>query len=148
MARCTRVWCAALLIAGTLSCRPEQQRAAAAGRSLRDDFGDVVALDGAPPQRIVSLDPATTAMLFAMGAGQRVVGRTRWDTYPPAALAVPDMGEVTDPMSRSCSPQNQTSILLYASADDRDAARRFRAAGVTTLSFALIVSPIFGARSA
>ncbi len=134
MARCTRVWCAALLIAGTLSCRSEQQRTASAGPSLHDDFGDAVALDGPPPQRIISLDPATTAMLFAMGAGQRVVGRTRWDTYPPAVLAVPDMGDGLRPNVEVVLAAKPDLILLYASSDDRDAARRFRAAGVTTLS--------------
>ena len=43
--------------------------------------------------RIVSLSPAFTELLFAIGAGDRVVGRTRWGDYPPAASAVPSVGD-------------------------------------------------------
>src|SRR5690348_18457554 len=35
-----------------------------------------------------------TELLFAIGAGDRLVGRTHWCDYPPAALAVPDVGEI------------------------------------------------------
>jgi iron complex transport system substrate-binding protein len=38
-----------------------------------------------PARRIVSLNPTTTELLFAIGAGDRVVGRTRWCDWPPAA---------------------------------------------------------------
>jgi ABC-type Fe3+-hydroxamate transport system substrate-binding protein len=94
----------------------------------------VVALDAPAPARIVSLDPATTAMLFAMGAGPRVVGRTRWDSYPPAALAVPNLGDGLRPNIEAVLAVRPDLVLLYASADDREAARRLRAAGIATLS--------------
>src|SRR5262249_38091776 len=45
-----------------------------------DDAGDTVAVV-APPHRIVSLIPATTELLFAIGAGGSVVGRTQWCDY-------------------------------------------------------------------
>src|SRR3982751_4511814 len=48
---------------------------------IRDDYGHVVKL-GAPAKRIVSLNPATTEILFAIGAGTRVVGRTQYDLWP------------------------------------------------------------------
>lgn len=134
MARCTGNWCAALFIAATWACHSESERAASPGRSLRDDFGDVVSLDAPVPQRIVSLDPATTAMLFAMGAGGRVVGRTRWDNYPRAALAVANLGDGLRPNVEAVLAVRPDLVLLYASGDDRDAAQRLRAAGITTLS--------------
>lgn len=56
--------------------------------TLVDDEGTSVAL-AAQPQRIVSLTPATTEILFAVGAGPRVVATTNFDDYPPAALALP-----------------------------------------------------------
>src|SRR5262249_47574909 len=58
-----------------------------------DDFGEEVR-PGTParPARIVSLSPATTELLWALGAGRRLVGRTHWDTYPDSARAVPDLG--------------------------------------------------------
>jgi ABC-type Fe3+-hydroxamate transport system substrate-binding protein len=45
------------------------------------------------PQRIVSLVPSLTEALFALGAGERVVGRTRYCTQPPRAVGrVPKVG--------------------------------------------------------
>lgn len=43
------------------------------------------------PERIVSLTPGTTEILFAIGAGDRVVATTDADDYPPAALPLPDV---------------------------------------------------------
>jgi len=43
----------------------------------------------AQPQRIVSLTPATTEELFALGEGSRLVGDTDSDDYPVAAKSLP-----------------------------------------------------------
>ncbi|MBV9852597.1 MAG: ABC transporter substrate-binding protein [Armatimonadetes bacterium] len=48
----------------------------------------------AAPRRIVSLTPATTEMLFALGLGGRVVGDTVYCDYPPAARRVAKIGDV------------------------------------------------------
>lgn len=56
--------------------------------TLTDDEGSKVTL-AARPERIVSLTPATTEILFAVGAGDRVVGATDADDYPEAAQAIP-----------------------------------------------------------
>ena len=45
-----------------------------------------------PPRRIVSLVPATTEMLFAMGAGDRVVGVSSYDRFPPEVERLPRVG--------------------------------------------------------
>jgi iron complex transport system substrate-binding protein len=44
--------------------------------------------------RVVSLAPSMTEALFAIGAGDRVVGRSRFCNYPPEAGAVPVVGGV------------------------------------------------------
>lgn len=49
------------------------------------------------PERVVSLSPSTTEALFALGAGKRLVGRSRFDDYPPAAKKVPSVGGFIDP---------------------------------------------------
>jgi iron complex transport system substrate-binding protein len=49
----------------------------------------------APPaeaHRIVSLGPGTTETIFAVGAGDRLVGRSRYCDYPPEAARVPAVG--------------------------------------------------------
>lgn len=44
--------------------------------------------------RVVSLGPATTEALFAIGAGARVVGRSRYCDYPPEATRLPAVGGI------------------------------------------------------
>ena len=44
------------------------------------------------PERIVSLTPGTTEILFEIGAGDRVVATTDADDYPPEAVPLPDVG--------------------------------------------------------
>lgn len=50
----------------------------------------------APPARIVSLSPSLTEILYAIGAGDAVVGATRFCNVPPAARALPKVGGVAD----------------------------------------------------
>ena len=100
---------------------------------LADDFGDSVRI-GPSPERIVSLNPATTEMLFAMGAGRRLVGRTHWDFYPDSARLVPDLGTGIRPNVEAVLGVKPDLIVLYASADNRAAAQQFRKAGVNTVS--------------
>jgi iron complex transport system substrate-binding protein len=47
--------------------------------------------------RIVSLVPAVTEMLFAMGAGDAVAGISSYDRFPPEALKRPKVGGLIDP---------------------------------------------------
>jgi iron complex transport system substrate-binding protein len=58
--------------------------------TVTDDEGTVVEIP-TEPQRIVSLTPATTEILFAIGAGPRVIATTDFDDYPPEAVALPDV---------------------------------------------------------
>ena len=103
---------------------------------LTDDFGETL-VAGAPPRRIVSLNPTTTELLFAIGAGSRVVGRTSYDLFPREVLAVQDLGQGLRPNVEAVLATHPDLVILYASADNRDAARRFRASGVATAAYKL-----------
>ncbi|WP_165495657.1 cobalamin-binding protein [Marinobacter halodurans] len=59
--------------------------------SATDDGGATVTLE-APPQRIVSLAPHTTELLFSLGLGERIVGVSEYSDYPPAARDLPRIG--------------------------------------------------------
>ena len=59
--------------------------------SLTDGLGRVITL-ASPAQRIVSLAPSNTEILFALGAGAQTVGRDDFSDYPEAAKALPDVG--------------------------------------------------------
>jgi ABC-type Fe3+-hydroxamate transport system substrate-binding protein len=98
-----------------------------------DDFGDRI-LTGTRPQRIVSLNPATTEMLFALGAGNRLVGRSKYDLWPDSAKLIPSLGNGMRPNVEAVLGTHPDLVVLYASQDDRPTANRLRAAGVSTLS--------------
>jgi iron complex transport system substrate-binding protein len=110
------------------------RRATERASAITDDFGDTLHI-GAAPQRIVSLNPTTTELLFAIGAGPRVVGRTTYDIFPAEVRAVPDMGPGLRPNVEAVLAAHPDLVLLYASADNRDAARRLRASGVATAAY-------------
>jgi iron complex transport system substrate-binding protein len=121
----------ALLVASTTACARD---AAPTRTAVTDDFGDTL-LIGAAPQRIVSLNPTTTELLYAIGAGPRVTGRTAYDLYPKEVLAVPDLGPGIRPNVEAVLATHPDLVLLYASADNRDAARRLRASGIATAAY-------------
>jgi iron complex transport system substrate-binding protein len=62
--------------------------------TLTDDTGQRVTLPHVP-QRIVSLAPGATEMLFAAGAGERLVATVNFSDEPAAAKLVPRIGDVT-----------------------------------------------------
>lgn len=99
-----------------------------------DDFGDTVRL-GATARRVVSLNPVTTELIFALGAGDRLVGRTHWDLYPEAARNVTDVGDGMMPNVEAVLGQRPDLVILYASESNRAAARQLRQAGVTAVAF-------------
>jgi iron complex transport system substrate-binding protein len=86
----------ALLAASALAApdAPDRPRAAEhpAPLQLRDDDGRLLSLPG-PPQRIVSLAPGATAMLFAAGGGARVVGTPEFSVEPEAARGITRIGD-------------------------------------------------------
>lgn len=65
---------------------------AQAAVSVTDDEGRVVTVT-ASPQRLVSLAPHATELLFALGAGSRVVGASAASDWPPEARTVPRVGD-------------------------------------------------------
>lgn len=58
---------------------------------LTDAFGKTIKLE-APAQKIISLAPSNTEILFAVGAGKQVVGRDAFSDVPAEAGSLPDVG--------------------------------------------------------
>lgn len=58
---------------------------------VTDDLGNVIHL-AAPPQRIVGLTPHITELLYAVGAGERLVAVVDYSDYPVAAQSLPRIG--------------------------------------------------------
>ncbi len=59
--------------------------------TITDDLGNQVTIE-AEPQRIVSMAPSHTEVLYALGLGDKVVGVTEYCDYPPAAQEKPKVG--------------------------------------------------------
>jgi iron complex transport system substrate-binding protein len=97
-----------------------------------DDAGDTLRL-ASSAHRIVSLIPATTELLFAIGAGGSVVGRTSYCDYPPAAKAVPDLGDGIRPSIEAVVGQHPDLVILYNSGQNAAVAGRLHELGVATL---------------
>lgn len=110
------------------ACSPGGERAPSV-----DDAGDPLPAP-ARRSRIVSLIPATTEILFALGAGDHLVGRTHWDGWPPDVRKVPDLGDGIRPSIETVIGARPDLVVLYASGENRDAARAFRAAGIAVIS--------------
>ena len=61
-----------------------------------DDLGRSVNIEEIP-QRIISLSPSNTEILFALGLGEKVVGVTEYCNYPPEALDKEKIGGFSTP---------------------------------------------------
>jgi len=59
--------------------------------SVQDDYGNVITLQK-PAQRVISLSPTITELLFAAGGGERIVGAINYSDYPEAAQRIPKIG--------------------------------------------------------
>jgi iron complex transport system substrate-binding protein len=60
--------------------------------SVTDDTGATVSL-AAPAQRVISLAPHVTELIYAAGGGSKLVGTVSYSDYPPAAQKVPRVGD-------------------------------------------------------
>ena len=63
--------------------------------SVVDDSGVTIRLSS-PAQRIISLAPHTTELLFAAGAGKSIIAVTAWSDYPSQAKNIPSVGSATE----------------------------------------------------
>jgi cobalamin transport system substrate-binding protein len=91
----------------------------------------VSALDAsasAQPKRIVSLVPATTEMLFAMGAGDRIAGVSNYDRYPKDVERLPRVGGLLDPNLERVLSLKADLVIVYDTQSDLK--RQLERAGV------------------
>ena len=70
------------------------------------------------PTRIVSVVPAVTEMLFALGAGDRVVGVGSFDKFPPEVEKLPRVGALLDPDLERILSLSPDLVVVYGSQSD------------------------------
>jgi iron complex transport system substrate-binding protein len=86
-----------------------------------------------PAKRIVSLVPALTEILFAIGAGPQIVGVSNFDAFPPAVKALPHVGALLDPDTERILTLRPDLVVTYGSQTDLET--RFESAGVKVFSY-------------
>ena len=85
------------------------------------------------PQRIISLVPALTEMLYAIGAGPQVVAVSSYDEYPPEVTALPRVGALLDPDTERIIALKPDLVITYGSQVDLQA--QMQRAGLATFDY-------------
>ena len=87
----------------------------------------------APARRIVSLIPAVTEMLFAIGAGPQVVAVSSFDDFPPEVKSLPRVGALLDPDVERILTLRPDLVITYGSQGSVEA--QLARAGIKTFSY-------------
>ena len=90
-------------------------------------------LQGRAPQRIISLVPALTEMLFAIGAGSQVVAVSSFDRFPPEAASRPKVGALLDPDVERILSLSPDLVVIYGS--QTDLRRQLQRAAIPTYDY-------------
>jgi iron complex transport system substrate-binding protein len=85
------------------------------------------------PQRIVSLAPAITETLFALGAGAQVVGVSQYCDYPPEVVKLPKIGTFLTPNIEAIAGLRPTIVIGLQTSSDLREIRALNAMGYQTL---------------
>jgi len=120
-----------LILVGAIASIHYHYQAAPRGFTVTDDFGRNVTLRGVPA-RIISLSPSNTEILFAIGAGDRVVGVTEYCNYPPAAKTRPRVGGVSTVSIEKVVALNP-DIVIGCSLNGKDTFERLEELGIPVL---------------
>lgn len=127
------------LVAGAASAGVPAVRAQDAAPTLIavvDDLDRRVEFERAPC-RIVSLIPAATEIIYAVGAEDCLVGRSAYDDYPPRVAAVPNVGRAIGANVERVVDRRPDLVLLIAGSDNARSVDDFQRLGVPSLVFQL-----------
>lgn len=105
---------------------------AAAGDSpiqVQDDKGRAVLL-AAPARRAVTLAPHATELVYAAGAGDRLIATIRGSDYPPAARQLPIIGDGTQPDAERVAAVRPDLLIAWQPAAAEPLARVMDKLGV------------------
>jgi iron complex transport system substrate-binding protein len=125
-----------LLLAACRQQSPTRAEAAADHPiTVADDDGRTVSLPH-PPRRILSLVPSATETIIALGAGDRLVGRTRYDRDTLLA-GLPVVGGGLDPNLETIVGLAPELVVTWSSDKRAETRHRLDAAGIPTLNLSL-----------
>jgi iron complex transport system substrate-binding protein len=113
---------------------PVAMETADGGRNvtLTDDLGETVVIEGTP-QRIISLAPSNTEILYALGLEDRVVAVTDYCDYPPETVDKPTVGGFSTVNIEKVIAMNP-DLILAAPANTEEIIDRLRSLGLTVVT--------------
>lgn len=85
--------------------------------TVTDSVGRKVTI-AAEPQRVVSIAPSTTELVYAVGRGDVLVGRSDYDDYPPEAQQVDSVGSYFPPNYERILSKEPDLVLMESSTED------------------------------
>ncbi len=100
--------------------------------TVTDDLGKKITLEK-PPQRIVSLSPSNTEILFALGLGNKIVGVTSFCNYPDEARTKPRIGGFHPPDIERVVAQ-KPDLILAAKIHEKTVVPPLERLGLTVLT--------------
>jgi iron complex transport system substrate-binding protein len=98
---------------------------------LQDQAGRTVELAG-PPERVISLVPAATEVILALGERERLVGRTDYDSSPELAQ-LPSVGQGLHPSLERLISLDPNLVIRFEGPQDRDTPQALERAGIVHL---------------
>ncbi len=143
-----KIWLVTLLITLIAACSPQVTPTTApvptempateaptaspapAALTFIDGLGREITLAG-PAQRIVSLAPSNTEILFAIGAGDQVVGRDEFSDYPEAAKKVTNIGSAFETLNTEVIVSLEPDLVLAAEINTPEQVKQLEDLGIT-----------------
>jgi iron complex transport system substrate-binding protein len=106
------------------------EAAAEATLTVTDGLGREVTLNGLP-QRIISLAPSNTEILYAIGAGEQVVGRDALSDFPEEAKSATDIGSTFDALNTELIVSLNPDLILAAEINTPEQVKQLEDLGLT-----------------
>lgn len=94
--------------------------------------GIVPVSTAASPQRIISLAPATTEVLFALGLGDRIIGVTNFCDHPEMAKKKQKIGGMSNPSLEAIVALKPDLVVMSTDGNPKEVDDRLRAMGLRT----------------
>jgi len=100
--------------------------------TVTDALGDTIVIEK-KPEKIISLAPAATEILFKIGVGNRLVGVTEYCNYPPEVLELPKIGSYDTPSIELISAM-KPDLVISVRGNKREVLQKIKEIGIKVIS--------------
>ena len=101
--------------------------------TITDSYGRQITINNSHPQKIISLAPSNTEILFALGLGDRIAGVTDYCNYPPEAKTKPSIGAYDNPNIEEIIAK-EPDLVLATDAQSESTYQQLESHGLTVVA--------------